>query len=206
MNSGPLSKRTNPKHTTLEHEPVKDGDDPVGVDPTVDQDRGAFPGELVDDVQQLQLPATGGGVELEIEGPHDVRPDRAERADLRPDTHQPFLPAPLWYSQPLLAPQAPYPFVVDDPPRPPCALRSTTPPPPRTLLRKRDQEFAQAQLLPVDHRWQEPLGGAVLADNPARPALGHPEPITQHQDGGATTVRGQTFPSANSLSMSISKA
>ncbi len=143
---------------------------------------------------------------LKIQSPHDVRAERAERADLRPETCQPFLPAPPWYSQTLLAPQTAYALLVDDPSRAPCALRRTTPPPPRALLREGNQEFAQASLLPVDHRRQEPLGGAVLADNPARPALGDPEPITQHQDGGAATVRGQTFPSAKPLSMSISKA
>ncbi len=43
MHSGPLSKRHEPRHTTLEHEPVKDGYDRAGIDPTVNQDRWAFP-------------------------------------------------------------------------------------------------------------------------------------------------------------------
>ncbi len=78
-----LSQRTNPGTPRSSMSRSRTAYDPVGVNPTVNEDRWAFPGELGDDVQQLQPPATGGGVELEIEGPHDVRPDREERADLR---------------------------------------------------------------------------------------------------------------------------
>jgi hypothetical protein len=52
----------------------------------------------------------------------------------------------------------------------------------------------------------QPVGRAVLAGDPAGSALGHPEPVLQVPDGPAATVRGQKFPSANSLSMSMSKA
>ncbi len=206
MNSGPLSQRTNPGTPRSNMSRSSTATTPSASIPRSTRIAGHSRVNSSMTFQQLQLPTAGGGVELEIQSPHDVRPDRAERPNLRAQTRQPFLPAPPWYSQSLLAPQTAYALVVDDPSRPSCALRSTTPPPPRALLRKRNQEFAQASLLIVDHRRREALGGAVLADNPTRPALGDPEPVTQHHNGGAPTVRGQTFPSANSLSMSMSRA
>ena len=43
--------------------------DPVGVDGALDVDGQGLPGELVDDVEELQRPPVGGLVELEVEGP-----------------------------------------------------------------------------------------------------------------------------------------
>ena len=50
------------------------------------------------------------------------------------------------------------------------------------------------------------LGGAMLAGQAARAALGDPETGLQVHDGPAAASRGQKFPSASSLSMSISSA
>src|SRR5271157_1344985 len=46
----------------------------------------------------------------------------------------------------------------------------------------------------------------MLADNPAGVALGDPEPIDEHVDCSPTTVRGQKFPSASSLSIDLSSS
>jgi len=50
------------------------------------------------------------------------------------------------------------------------------------------------------------LGGTMLAGDPAGAALGHPEAGLQVPNGPAAPLRGQKFPSASSLSMSISSA
>jgi hypothetical protein len=50
------------------------------------------------------------------------------------------------------------------------------------------------------------LGGTMLAGDPARATLGHPEALLQVDDGPAAALRGQKFPSASSLSMSMSNA
>src|SRR5512133_4270733 len=50
------------------------------------------------------------------------------------------------------------------------------------------------------------LGGAVLPGDPARAALGDPEALLQVDHGPAAPLRGQKFPSASSLSRSISSA
>ena len=50
------------------------------------------------------------------------------------------------------------------------------------------------------------LGSAVLAGHATGAALGHPEAGLQMHHGSAAALRGQKFPSANSLSMSMSNA
>ena len=50
------------------------------------------------------------------------------------------------------------------------------------------------------------LGGAALTDDGARAALGNPELCLKLNDRLTTTVRGQNFPSAMCLSMSMSSA
>ncbi|SLH51958.1 Uncharacterised protein [Mycobacteroides abscessus subsp. abscessus] len=85
----------------------------IGVDDAVDVDRQGFAGELVDHVEHFDGSAVGGGVELEVHRPDHVRPDWAHRPNRGPDSGEPFLPAALGNSQPLLAPQAADAFVVD---------------------------------------------------------------------------------------------
>ena len=50
------------------------------------------------------------------------------------------------------------------------------------------------------------LGGPVLAHAPTRPALGHPEAGLQADHRPSTSLRGQNFPRATSLSMSMSSS
>ena len=136
-----------PRHATLERESIQDGDHRVGVDPALDEDHGTLPGEFVDDVQQLQRPSIGGGVEPGIQGPHHIRLDRAERADLRRGPVQPLRTAPLGHPESFLAPQAPHAFIVDDPPPPAGSFRCTPPPPPRALPGERHEQLPQLTLL-----------------------------------------------------------
>ena len=65
---------------------------------------------------------------------------------------------------------------------------------------------SQPDFLIRARRSGQPVGGAVLPGEPADAALGDPEPVLQVPDGPAATVRGQKFPAASSLSMSMSNA
>ena len=65
---------------------------------------------------------------------------------------------------------------------------------------------SQPQLLVRTYQQRTALGGAVLAGDPAGAALGDPEAGLQVPDGPAAALRGQKFPSASSLSMSMSRA
>lgn len=51
---------------------VEDGHGGIGVDGVGDQVRQRLPGELVDDVEQLEHPAVGCDVELVVHGPDVV--------------------------------------------------------------------------------------------------------------------------------------
>ncbi len=69
----------------------------------------------------------------------------------------------------------------------------------------------QPQPLPQKHLFrQEPpaiaLRGAMLADTAARSTLRDPEAGLQVRDRPATPLRGQKFPRATSLSMSLSSS
>ncbi len=78
------------------------------------------------------------------------------------------------------------------------------PPPPRVLGRELPQPGAEHPLN-LDHRgWAAALGAAGLAHHPTRPPLRTPEPLTEHLNGAASTVRVHQFPRFNSLSMSMS--
>ena len=74
---------------------VECGGDLIGVDGTIDFDREGFAGEFVDDVEELDLAAIRGGVELEVHGPHDVGADRAHRTDIGADAGETFFVAAL---------------------------------------------------------------------------------------------------------------
>ena len=49
-------------------------------------------------------------------------------------------------------------------------------------------------------------GWSAVGRSPCRPALRDPETLLEGHGGPPTTLRGQKFPSANSLSMSMSSA
>jgi hypothetical protein len=68
------------------------------------------------------------------------------------------------------------------------------------------EPLAQPRLVVWSGRSRAALGGPVLAGQAARAALGDPEAGLQVPDGPAAPLRGQKFPSANSLSMSMSNA
>lgn len=80
-----------------------------------------------------------------------------------------------------------------------------SPAPPRMVRRELAQELAQLLVDLVDDDSQS-LGGAALADHGARAALRNPELCLKLNDRLTTTVRGQNFPSAMCLSMSMSSA
>jgi hypothetical protein len=67
-------------------------------------------------------------------------------------------------------------------------------------------ETGPQPLLVCTYQHRTALGGAMLAGDPARATLGHPEAGLQVPNGPAAPLRGQKFPSASSLSMSISSA
>ena len=62
--------------SALEGQSLKGGNDAISVDGVVNDDRQTLPGELVDDVQQLDLAAVDGGVELEVECPEGIGSNR----------------------------------------------------------------------------------------------------------------------------------
>ena len=55
-------------------------------------------------------------------------------------------------------------------------------------------------------RWSEALGGPQLAHHRAGVVFGDPEPFRESNHGSTTSVRSQKLPSANSFSMSMSRA
>jgi hypothetical protein len=79
------------------------------------------------------------------------------------------------------------------------------------LAHRRDVHLLQLHPLPAmwdkltEYRPPTP-GRAVLARKPARAALGYPGPGHELHDRSPATVRGQMFPSASSLSRSMSRA
>ena len=73
---GPVVETHVGRGAPLQGELIQDGDDAVGVDAAIHVDRQGFAGELVDDVEHLQGAAIGGGVELKVHRPDDVRADR----------------------------------------------------------------------------------------------------------------------------------
>ncbi len=68
------------------------------------------------------------------------------------------------------------------------------------------QAGSQSRLLTRADWRQAPLRRAMLARNAAGTTLGHPEAGLQVHHGPAAPLRGQKFPSASSLSMSMSNA
>jgi hypothetical protein len=71
---------------------------------------------------------------------------------------------------------------------------------------QRTQPGPQPQLGIGAGRDRATLGSAMLAGHAAGAALGHPEAGLRVPNGAAAALRGQKFPSASSLSMSMSSA
>ena len=156
-----------------------EGHDAVGIDVAGHHNGRALPGELVDDVEQFQGPAIGGLVELEVEGPQDVGPDRAHGPHHHSFAAQRLLALPIGDFEAFGTPEALYPLVVDLPAFAPGHDGRPSPAPARTRGREGAQAAPQGHLVVAGDGWCIALGGPVLADDPAGVALGDPEPIDE---------------------------
>jgi hypothetical protein len=110
--SGPLSHRMNPGcGPTLGDEPIERGDRLVSIDPAVTLNRQRLAGELVDDVQQLEVVPVGGLIELKVDRPHVIgrlcpkavgrdrgRPESLALAPLARDAQAFLAPQPLVFA------------------------------------------------------------------------------------------------------------
>ena len=141
----------------------------VGVDGTLDVDGQAFAAVLVDDVQELEVPPVGGLVELEVEGPHHVGPDRAEGAEGHPDAAQRALALSIGHTQAFGPPEAVDPLVVDPPAGVSGRPGGAPPTPAGAAQREVTQEGAQGELFVAGDWCSEALGGAGLADHGGTP-------------------------------------
>ena len=191
--------------TSIIRELVEAVDDVVSRDRATDIDRQALPGELVDDVEHLDRAKVARLVELKVHGPDDVRGDRAHGADLDADAGETSFLLAIGDFQALLTPQALDLLVVDAPAFVTQGVIGPSPAPAGVLRRELAQERAQLLVDLVDNDG-ESLGGAALANHGAGPTLRNPEPCLKLNDRLTTTVRGQNFPSAMCLSMSMSSA
>jgi hypothetical protein len=112
----------------------KNGDGRVSVDAPGALDLQGLPGELIDDVQELQDVSVGGLVELEVKRPHVIGALRAQpvRGDRR--LAEPLaLSALLRDPQALLAPHALHSLAVDQPALPEQLRVGASITPPRAL-------------------------------------------------------------------------
>ena len=161
---------------------------------------------LIDHVQELESAAVGGGVELEIHGPHLVgmlSPVTSHRTICRP------CPLSLPGSGPLqafLPPEPLHPLVVHAPALPPQQAVGHPPAPADVLSGNLPEALAQLCLLDIDNLAPMALGAAVLPRHPADKAFRSPVTLLQNRDGSAAAFRAQKFPSARSLSIAFSSS
>lgn len=80
------------------------------------------------------------------------------------------------------------------------------PAPPRMFVAELPQTCPEPLLQIAAHRLGQPLGGAVLPDDPAGSSLGDPEQRDEPVHGPPASFGAQKFPRDNSLSMSMSNA
>jgi hypothetical protein len=187
----------------LGDEPVEGGDGLVGIDAAVTLDRQRFAGELVDDVQQLQDPAVGGLVELEVQRPHVIRPLSPQPPGRdRRIAHTLALAPPARHPDALLAPQPLRPLAVQLPALLEQQLMRAAVPPPRPPTGDPPQLGSQRRVILGDARLMT-LGRAVLSDIPARPSLGDPQTVLQHDHRLAPARRAHQFPFEISSSAEI---
>ena len=92
--------------------------------------------------------------------------------------------------QAFVTPKALDALVVDPPALSAERLGGPAPAPPRALLGEGTQERPKGLFVVRWCRCAQALGGAVLADDSTRFALGDPEPLLQPVDCNAATVRG----------------
>src|SRR5215211_7843579 len=196
-------------HAPLGDQAVEHGNEIISAAPAPHPHRERLAGVLIHDVGQLQPPPISGLVELEVDRPHMVGAGRAEPlGGIGCDAAA--LAGADRAAQALLAPQPLDALVVD--PGPGLArLAAQHPPghppaPPGMCSGEVAEPLAQPRLVVWSGRSRAALRGAVLAGDAARAALGDPEAGLQVPHGPAAPLRGQKFPSASSLSMSMSNA
>jgi hypothetical protein len=181
-------------------EPFEDGDGLVCVDASGDVHRERFAGEFVDDVEQFDDAAVGGLIELEIE-----RPDVVGPLGPQPISGHGRFPEPAAFAalgrdpEAFLAPQPLHPLAVDLVAELAEANMRAAVAPPRPLGRERPEQRAQ-RCVGVGGVGLVAMGGAVLADELAGPALANAEALLQVQDRSAPAGWAQKFPFASSLS------
>ncbi len=173
----------------LGDEALYDRDDGVGVTGSAHPHGQSLPGVLVDDVQQLQPPAIGGLVELEVQGPHLVRALRPQQLAAT-GWAGPLAPARGRPAQALLPPQALRALAVDGPALPAKDGVGGLPAPAGVRPGDGSQSPSELVLLGRAGTAHQALGGAVLAGHPTGTALGDPEALRQDHHGPTTALRG----------------
>ena len=205
MNSGPLSKRTNAGAPRSHASRSNVRDDPVRVDGTLDHDRGAlrvYSSTMLSNLM-VRLSSVVSNWKSSAHNTLGAIGHIAPRAvPIRGAVSSVSDTAPAG----LPRAKALNPLAVHPPAYATRSLGHATPTPPGAALRERTQELPQRGVVVTWCRRCEPLRRTVLADNPTRSTLRHPEPRLQHPCSIATTVRGQKFPSANSLSIALSSS
>lgn len=161
---------------------------------------------LVDHVEELQSPPIGGGVELEVHGPHLVRmlslvsPHQAVRGA------GPFLLARSGPLEPFLSREPVHPLVVHQPALSPQQAVGHPPAPPDVRSGDFPEATPELGLLDIDDPATTALGAAVLAHHAAGEPLGNPEQGPQGINSPEAPLRAQKFPSASSLSIAFSSS
>ena len=145
-----------------------------------------------------------GTVLDEVVGPDMVRPLRSE-----PDTGSVIEPEPALLRllvrnlQPFAPPDPFHPLVIDMPARgveQPCDHAIAVAP---VLAGQLDDVIGQAVFVPAS-LWNLALGGAVLFQGAAGPALGDTEGLPHMVNAAAAARRAQKFPRAASAKISLS--
>jgi hypothetical protein len=192
---------------TLGGESVELVDDLVGGDGAFDQSAEAFAGVLVDDGDDLDGPAVGGGVELEVHRPHPVRRIRGHRAGRGCDADALAAPG-LGHPEPFVAPQPLNLLVVHRPALTAGIMVSPAMAPPRVGLGVVPQPLSQSgvRVGRCGRGGLVSLGGSVLPGHPT----GEPFTQTHHVDevvhGRPPACRAQKFPEAISFNAAFSSS
>ena len=171
---GPVVEAHVGRGTAFGGQALEAGHHAVGVDGTLDVDGQAFAAVLVDDVQELEVPPVCGLVELEVEGPHHVGPDRAEGTDGHPDAAEWALALAIGHTQAFGTPKPMDPLVVDRPAGVSGGPGGPPPTPAGTTQREVTQEGPQGELFVAGDWCSEALGGSGLADQRGTPFVLRP--------------------------------
>lgn len=166
--------------------------------PVTDSDGQAEPALLVDHVQELEPPSIGGGVELEVHGPHLLRVLSLVTPNCAVTGPGLFLLARDSTLEPFIAPESVHTLVVHEPALWPQQAVSHSPAPADVLCCDLPEASAQLCLFDIDDLSGMALGVAVVAHNPAGKAVGNPEMGQQGHNSPAAQLRAQKFPSASS--------